>query len=135
MDDQWALTAPKQTPRKMENLHSEGGAYGSHRMAVRGQAGIRFVEIACPPHKVPAVARFYKEMLGCDVWETTAENNNAPIAVVSVGPGVHLVFVETTTTAVKDGYYQEEASAMKGVHICFLRTTFKDCTIGYPANI
>jgi hypothetical protein len=78
-----------QTPQKMTNLHSDGGAYGP-RMAVRGQPGIHFAVIVSPKNKAPAVARFYQDLLGCTVQLV----NNDAIAVISVGPGVHLVFAE-----------------------------------------
>ena len=36
-----------ESTQKMVNLHRVSGAYGPHRMAVRGNPGIRYVEIAC----------------------------------------------------------------------------------------
>ena len=98
----------------MENVHAEGGAYGPHRMAVRGNAGIRYIEIACPPAKSTAVARFYKEMLGCTVME------NEDSAVVSVGPGVHLAFIESIQMIPED-----DIKAMEGVHVCFYANDFE----------
>jgi catechol-2,3-dioxygenase len=95
---------------KMVNLHV--GAYGAHRMAIRGSPGIRYIEIACPMNKSPAVANFYREMLGCTVVE------NDGVAMVCVGPGVHLVFVESGKLS------GEDTSAMKGVHVCFYATDF-----------
>ena len=97
--------------RKMVNLHV--GAYGAHRMAIRGNPGIRYIEIACPMNKAPAVANFYREMLGCTVVE------NDRTAMVCVGPGIHLVFIESEKLTL------EATSAMEGVHICFYTADFK----------
>jgi hypothetical protein len=112
----------------MVNLHAEGGAYGGHRMAVRGQPGIRFVEVACPHGKSPAVAEFYRKMLRCTVLET--KRDDRACAMVCVGPGVHLAFVKQKEH--KQG--QEEsipskatmAMAMEGVHVCFYANDFRD---------
>ena len=103
-----SLVSTLSTPRKMENLHAKGGAYGSHRMAVRGGPGIRFIEIACPPNKSRAIAKFYREMIGCTVMEAPEK------VVVCVGPGVHVVFVESNDLSEKD------VNDMKGVHVCCL---------------
>ncbi len=108
-----------QTPQKMTNLHSDGGAYGP-RMAVRGQPGIRFVEIVCPKNKAPAVARFYRDLLGCTVQLV----GNDSIALVSVGPGVHLVFAEPNDD-VDNQTYRDATLAMQGVHLCFYADDFK----------
>eukprot|EP00586_Coscinodiscus_wailesii_P004232 CAMPEP_0172480504 /NCGR_PEP_ID=MMETSP1066-20121228/5689_1 /TAXON_ID=671091 /ORGANISM="Coscinodiscus wailesii, Strain CCMP2513" /LENGTH=369 /DNA_ID=CAMNT_0013241879 /DNA_START=125 /DNA_END=1234 /DNA_ORIENTATION=- len=112
-----------ETPRKMENMHAEGGVYGGHRMAVRGQPGIRYIEIACPMGTSPAVARFYRELLGCAVLETSLRHNdndhdNTAVAVVCVGPGVHMAFVERETLTSRDRH------AMEGVHVCFYVNDF-----------
>ena len=95
------------SPQKMTQLHGPGGTYAARRMTVRGQPGIRFVAIACPVGSVPALARFYKEMLGCCVSRPAAGQ-----AVVCVGPGVHLVWVENESLT--DHHLQ----AMQGVHLC-----------------
>jgi catechol 2,3-dioxygenase-like lactoylglutathione lyase family enzyme len=117
-DTKLATAAPLATPMKMVNLHSQGGTYGAHRMAVRGQPGIRFVEIACPPTTAAAVASFYRDVLHCTVQELVADDGRAS-AVVCVGPGVHLVFVEhphdMPTTL---------STAMEGVHICLYTAEF-----------
>lgn len=110
LDD--SLQSSLSTPRKMQNLHAEGGAYGPHRMAVRGAPGIRFIEIACPPSKSAAIARFYRDMVGCSVMETPGR------AVVCVGPGVHLVFVES------EGLTENDTADMEGVHVCFYADDF-----------
>jgi len=107
------LTLTLNTPRKMENLHANGGAYGSHRMAIRGSPGIRYIEVACPLAKSGAIAKFYREIVGCIVMETPGR------AVVCVGPGVHLVFVESNSVSEKD------TRDMKGVHVCFYADGFE----------
>ncbi|KAL7577665.1 hypothetical protein ACA910_015177 [Epithemia clementina (nom. ined.)] len=120
-DDSQAVAPALQTPMKMVNLHGEGGMYGSHRMAVRGQPGIRFVEVPCPKGKSAAVATFYRELLGCAVWKTATKGDNdndndsmRDCAVVQVGPGVHVVFVEHVDSLIPEHSIQ----AMEGIHIC-----------------
>ena len=132
-DDDEAATATASTPQKMTNFHAQGGPYGSHRMAVRGQPGIRFVQVTCPNGKAPAIAQFYREILGCTVTERKAINSEKgeeqpqpACTLVSVGPGVHLVFVESSTESDDDDDgYQRMAHAMKGVHICFYADDFQ----------
>jgi hypothetical protein len=106
----------------MVNLHAEGGAYGGHRMAVRGQPGIRFVEVACPHGKSPAVAEFYRKMLKCTVLET--KRDDRACAMVCVGPGVHLAFVEQEEQ--EQSIPPEVTMAMEGVHVCFYANDFRD---------
>lgn len=114
------LQPTAQSARKMENLHAEGGSYGSQRMAVRGNPGIRYIEITCPPKQSSAVARFYREMLGCTVFEFSGdEDSEATAATVCVGPGVHLVFVESIKSS------PEDTKKMEGVHVCFYVNDFK----------
>jgi catechol-2,3-dioxygenase len=108
-----SLVSTLSTPRKMENMHAKGGAYGSHRMAVRGGPGIRFIEIACPPNKSRAISKFYQEMIGCTVMEAPEK------VVVCVGPGVHVVFVESNDLSEMD------VNDMKGVHVCFYAEDFE----------
>ena len=101
------------SPQKMTNLHADGGLYGP-RMAVRGSPGIRYIEIACRVGTAGRIAQFYKQMLECDVHDGTEGQ-----CVVTVGPGVHLVYTENenlTDTAIK---------AMEGVHICIYVDNFK----------
>jgi catechol 2,3-dioxygenase-like lactoylglutathione lyase family enzyme len=128
-DDKLAkMPAPTETPRKMENMHAEGGAYGGHRMAVRGQPGIRYVEVACPKGTAPAVARFYRELLGCTVVLELPRNEAPSTALVCVGPGVHLAFVESPNTTNAVPFSDDDdaaANAMKGVHICFYAADFQ----------
>jgi hypothetical protein len=99
--------------QKMTKIHAEGGAYGAHRMAVRGGPGIRFVELACPTGKAGVIAQFYKEMLHCTIFEKEGA------AVISVGPGVHLAFVENEKVS------KDDVKKMEGVHICFYANNFK----------
>ena len=111
--------------RLMENLHAVGNFYGSHRMAVRGKPGIRFLELACPPGKSSKVAAFYKKLLGCSVQEFNnkkqdGSNHDSVGVVVSVGPGVHLVFVERS---LDDPIKSQDD--MKGVHVCFYVNNFE----------
>jgi catechol-2,3-dioxygenase len=125
-DHQLSKSAPATSTMKMVNWHAEGGAYGGHRMAVRGQPGIRFVEIACPCGKSPAVAEFYRNMLKCTVLETT--QNDRACAMVCVGPGVHLAFVEEQEQGQEQSIPVEGtmAMAMEGVHVCFYANDFRE---------
>ena len=100
--------APSESPMKMVRAHSEGGEYSPHRMSVRGGPGLRYVELRCPPGTAGAIGRFYDEMLGCTVSPAPIGGRTA----VSVGPGVHLVFVEDAA------YRESDARAMGGVHLC-----------------
>ena len=83
---------------------------------IRGKPGIRCLE--------PKVAEFYKKRLGCSVQEFNKKerdgSNNAVGAVVSVGPGVHLVFVEQS---LDDPIKSHDD--MKGVHVCFYVNNFE----------
>jgi len=109
-----ATTAATKSTRKMENLHSEGGTYGPQRIALRGgNPGIRYLEITCPVGSSHSIARFYKEMLGCSVYQ----EKEAAVTVVSVGPGVHVCFVERDDDA--------RSSMMEGVHICIYAHEFE----------
>jgi hypothetical protein len=130
------ITKETTTPQKMTNLHSEGGAYGAHRMAVRGQAGIRYIELACPKGKATAIARFYREMLGCTVTTTettttttttTTQQNNVVVAcsLVCVGPGVHLCFVEQQDDDDAVEANRDVQAMMEGVHVCFYADDFE----------
>ena len=111
-DSQLSRSEPLSTPMKMVNMHAEGGVYGSHRMAVRGKPGIRFIEVPCPKGKSSNVATFYRELVGCVVWE--AHRDNRDCAIVEVGPGIHLVFVEHTAEQIP----AESIQAMEGIHVC-----------------
>jgi len=101
-----------ESPQKMVMMHSEGGAYGPGRMAVRGKPGIRFVEVTCCPGSTQAIARFYEQVLTC----TVTRLSHGRIAV-SVGPGVHFVFVEHEDAM--------DYTDMAGVHICVYAADFR----------
>eukprot|EP00565_Helicotheca_tamesis_P008437 CAMPEP_0185724462 /NCGR_PEP_ID=MMETSP1171-20130828/936_1 /TAXON_ID=374046 /ORGANISM="Helicotheca tamensis, Strain CCMP826" /LENGTH=345 /DNA_ID=CAMNT_0028392315 /DNA_START=121 /DNA_END=1158 /DNA_ORIENTATION=- len=117
--DNEALQPSASTPQKMVNLHAPGGSYSSNRMAVRGQPGIRFVEIACPVGSTPAIMKFYEEMLGCTVSQLSENEENGQTIAISVGPGIHLLYSESSTVT------PEDSSAMEGVHICIYVPQFK----------
>jgi len=107
-----------ESSQKMITLHSKGGAYGPHRMSVRGGPGIRYIEIRCRPGSNTAISNFYQQMLNCQVQNVDICETQA--LVVSVGPGVHLVYVEDKNIT------EEDFEAMKGVHICIYVNEFKN---------
>ncbi|KAL3796019.1 hypothetical protein HJC23_013076 [Cyclotella cryptica] len=121
IDDDHTNAQPS-SPQKMVNLHLEGGSYGSHRMAVRGGPGIRAVEISCKQGSVDAIARFYETSLGCTVVkEKPGDSSTETKAIaVSVGPGVHLVFVENEFVS------NQDFDMMNGVHACIYVAEFKN---------
>lgn len=111
-----------QSPQKMVKMHSEGGVYGANRMAVRGGPGIRFVEFACRTGTAAPVAEFYRKVLGCHVTCAKADastDGEVDSAVVSVGPGVHLAFVENEQLS------DDARKRMVGVHACIYIPTFE----------
>ena len=113
VDDDQTDGSALNSPQKMTNLHVDGGLYGP-RMAVRSQPGIRYVEIACRVGTAGKIAQFYKQMLECDVNDGMEGQ-----CIVTVGPGVHLVYTENeslTDAAIR---------AMEGVHICIYANNFK----------
>lgn len=112
--EQAALQPTSDSPHKMVKMHAQGGNYAAHRMAVRGQPGIRFIELACRPRTAAAIATFYREMMHCAVSEPTVGQ-----AVVCVGPGVHLIYREDETLS------DEDVQAMQGVHICIYVQDFQ----------
>ena len=120
IDDEIAvdLDAQPPSPHKMVNLHREGGAYGSHRMAVRGSPGIRAVEIACKKGTVDKIAQFYETHLGCTVIKSNSMEHQA--ISVSVGPGVQIAFIEN------DVITNEHFEMMNGVHLCIYVASFKN---------
>ena len=84
---------------KMVNAHADGsGMYGSHRMAVRNQPDIRYMEFPCPHGQATALASFYRHVMNCIVHTQSQSDDDSSneVVTVSVGPGVHLpvVFVE-----------------------------------------
>eukprot|EP00584_Thalassiosira_punctigera_P003434 CAMPEP_0172529222 /NCGR_PEP_ID=MMETSP1067-20121228/3361_1 /TAXON_ID=265564 ORGANISM="Thalassiosira punctigera, Strain Tpunct2005C2" /NCGR_SAMPLE_ID=MMETSP1067 /ASSEMBLY_ACC=CAM_ASM_000444 /LENGTH=415 /DNA_ID=CAMNT_0013313241 /DNA_START=21 /DNA_END=1268 /DNA_ORIENTATION=+ len=128
VDDQHPAGAGSESSQKMVKLHAEGGAYGTHRMAVRGSPGIRYVEIACRAGTVDSIAEFYEKMLGCHVIRTraalaggdsTTGGSEAEAIVVCVGPGVHMTFVENRHLS------DDIIKRMEGVHACFYIPSFQ----------
>jgi catechol-2,3-dioxygenase len=130
IDEEYCPSSSKgagSSQQKMVVQHEEGGVYGPHRMAVRGNPGIRFVEIACAVGTIDAIAEFYETLLGCQVTRrtTTEEDpssndaNEMQVAIVSVGPGVHMVFAEQKNLT------RECMKLMEGVHICIYIPNFQ----------
>ncbi len=117
LDDDHASTLSEpynQSPHKMVNMHAEGGAYGAHRMAVRGQPGIRYVEFTVPSSTSKSIAHFYQDVMKCNQVVTTND-----CAIVGVGPGVHFVFVES------DELTTESVEKQQGVHACIYISNFQ----------
>ena len=116
-------TSTKDTPRKMENLHAEGGSYGPQRMAIRsGNPGIRYIEFSVPIGSSTAISKFYKGMMNCNVQQQQVNEDDSiskNVAIVSVGNNVDLVFVERSNIS------QSDIDSMKGVHICIYVNDFK----------
>lgn len=113
--------------QKMVLFHGEGGVYGPHRMAVRGNPGIRYVEIACETGTVNSIAEFYETLLGCHVTtrsevvdsrSNVTKSNKIQSAIVCVGPGVHMVFVE------QEQLSRDCMKKMEGVHVCIYIPNF-----------
>jgi hypothetical protein len=108
--------------RKMEQFHAEGGLYGPQRMAIRGNPGIKYLELACPMGTIPAIAQFYQELLQCTTvvqqQQVASDTTTAATCSVCVGPGVHLVFVEKENISLAD------TQAMQGVHLCVYTQDF-----------
>jgi hypothetical protein len=120
VDDDVSLTMDaNQSARKMVEMHSEGGAYGAHRMAVRGQPGIRFVEFACPVSTASSIGEFYKNVLKCNSVMTKSIDNNNLCTIIGVGPCVHFVFVESLELTA------ESLDKMLGVHVCIYIPNFQ----------
>mmetsp|Transcript_14194 Transcript_14194/g.30105 ORF Transcript_14194/g.30105 Transcript_14194/m.30105 type:complete len:404 (-) Transcript_14194:27-1238(-) len=106
-----------ESSQKMVKFHAEGGTYGPHRMAVRGGPGIRYVEIACPVGSIDAIAKFYEEILGCNIMKSVQDGNDA--VIVTVGPGVHMAFVANPDLT------DEALDQMNGVHACIYISEFQ----------
>lgn len=115
-----------ESAQKMAILHSPGGEYGSERMSVRGQPGIRYIEVACPPQKSAAVGSFYRKLLNCEVMEAEFAGNKC--AVVCFGSGVHVVFVESYELS------QVHVSRMAGVHLCIYVLGFRDLYVSLQSQ-
>ncbi|CAJ1945942.1 unnamed protein product [Cylindrotheca closterium] len=113
-----------QSTRKMEQLHDWGGTHGSHRMAVRQQPGIRYLELICQKGTSRAIGDFYQQMLhshGIHSFEKLKQNQSIDMdtdgIALSVGPGVHIMFVEQQEEAAPE-FYDSWMKAMQGIHIC-----------------
>lgn len=120
LDDDYEIEPNAQSPQKMVNQHSEGGAYGAHRMAVRGQPGIRYVEFTVPEKTAQPIAQFYKDVMKCNqVMTKTIDDGGNECAIVGVGPGVHFVFVES------DELTTESMEMQHGVHACIYIPNFQ----------
>lgn len=107
IDDDNEMIDQHPSPRKMVNLHREGGAYGPTRMAVRGQPGIRAIEIACRKGTANKIAQFYKEYLNC----TAIKSERFEAISISLGQGIQLIFVEN------DSITDQDLESMNGVHV------------------
>jgi len=132
-EDCQSTDGTSQSSQKMVKLHGKGGAYGPHRMAVRGNPGIRYVEIACRVGTTESIAEFYEKMLGCHVSRTKAGafldsttnsgrddgSIDVQVVVVCVGPGVSLAFVEN------DHLSEDIVKQMVGVHACVYIPNFR----------
>lgn len=115
VDDDRIDSSTINSPQKMTNMHADGAVYGP-RMAVRCQPGIRYVELACRAGTARGIAKFYQDILGCDTFQPSEK---VPQTIVSVGPGVHLVYTENENLS------EESSRAMEGVHMCFYANDFK----------
>ena len=115
IDDEYCLSEQlESTQQKMVKLHSKGGDYGTHRMAVRGKPGIRYVELKCRKGTADSIAKFYESIMGCHVTRTGKD-----VVTVCVGPGVHLVFAEHEQLS------DHEVAQMRGVHACIYISNFE----------
>jgi len=120
LDDDDATESSTQSPHKMVNMHAEGGAYGAHCMAVRGQPGIRYVEFTVPFSTSQPIARFYEDVMKCNqVMTKTIDDNGNECAIIGVGPGVHFAFVESSELTTESLEMQE------GVHACIYISNFE----------
>lgn len=119
LDDDYTTESNHQSPHKMVNMHSEGGDYGAHRLAVRGQPGIRFVEFTVPVATAHPIARFYEDVMKCnEVMTKTVDDSGNECAMIGVGMGVHFVFVESPELTA------ESLEKQEGVHACIYIPNF-----------
>lgn len=118
------------SPQKMTNLHSpQIGVHGADKMGILsvGAPGIRFVEFVLPAGvRAEQVCDFYKETIRCPASVGTSSASGVDCCLVSVGPGIHLVFVEATALSSES---QSDAErdlfhSMKGIHICIYAHDF-----------
>eukprot|EP00985_Skeletonema_marinoi_P010919 scaffold5143_cov139-Skeletonema_marinoi.AAC.11 len=120
LDDDHATESSTESPHKMVNMHAEGGAYGAHRMAVRGQPGIRYVEFTVPVETAQPIARFYEDVMKCNqVMTKTIDDSGNECAIIGVGPGVHFAFVESSELTT------ESLDMQEGVHACIYISNFE----------
>eukprot|EP00957_Ditylum_brightwellii_P192928 14689751-Ditylum_brightwellii.AAC.1 len=57
----------------MTTFHAPSGTYSSDNLAMRGLPGIWYIEVACPVGTMPAIEKFYKEMLGCTISQLSGK--------------------------------------------------------------
>jgi hypothetical protein len=119
----------EKSPQKMTNLHSSQiGVHGADKMGVLsvGEPGIRFVEFVLPAGvRAEQVCDFYKQTILCPACVGTSASG-VHCCLVSVGPGIHLVFVEALhaeSPASKDAE-RDIFLSMKGIHICIYAHNF-----------
>ena len=79
--------------------------------------------------KAEQICMFYKEIVRTPAFVTSVKRKTQPeleSCVVSVGPGVHLVFVETIPSSGEDdAAIEEDAFRMtKGIHVCIYAHDF-----------
>jgi len=123
----------EESQQKMTTLHSPGiGLHGGDKMGVLslGQPGIRYIELLCPEGvRAEQICMFYKEIVRTPAFVTSVKRKTQPeleSCVVSVGPGIHLVFVETIPSSGEDdAAIEEDAFRMtKGIHVCIYAHDF-----------
>ena len=127
-----ATTPIQESPQKMTNLHAPRiGVHGSDKMGVLsvGAPGIRFVEFVLPKGvKAKDVCEFYKDTIKCSATignTKTSSGSDLDCCLVSVGPGIHLVYAESPDSI--DTTMEDEAELfhrMKGVHVCIYAHDF-----------
>ncbi|MSQ23970.1 MAG: hypothetical protein EXR58_05405 [Chloroflexi bacterium] len=74
--------------------------------------GVPYVEFAVPPGAAAKIARFYAEVLGSPT--RIEENDDGPVAIVSIGPRQHLMFRES----------ERPQSAYDGHHVAIYVANF-----------
>ena len=115
----------------MTNLHSSQiGAHGADKMGILsvGAPGIRFVEFVLPAGvRAEQVCDFYKHTIRCPASVGTSAASGVDCCLVSVGPGIHLVFVESRSQSRSPASKDAERDifhGMKGIHICIYAHDF-----------
>jgi len=90
-----------------------------------GEPGIRYVEFVLPVGSTASkVCEFYRRNLKTQASVAKSPTSGTNCCLVSVGPGIHLVYVEapsslSTTTAENISKVERELfSRMEGVHLC-----------------